>query len=201
MLRFMEAAWRVDRTLMCSSSSHCVWSLLEVPGCYCWLFNEDKNGFQTSVTHAILASIYQTMMHGIKWLPKGLGVKFLGGMKGKNTYGIWRGKKSCKTQTLTGRIKWKAVSTLYTPKMGNGVKIEWLVFSRDRPSPRGQFFTLFWAFCLVPAACQGPVIIILLWFCFIFFHFPAESENAGCVLLHTSRKVSRMLCDQIIFFF
>lgn len=165
MLRFMEAAWWVDRTLMCSSSSHCVWSLLEVPGCYCWLFNEDKNGFQTRVTHAILASIYQTMMHGIKWLPKGLGVKFLGGMKGKNTYGIWREKKkSWKAQTLTGRIKPKAVSTLYTLKMGDVVKIEWLVFSRDHPSPREQYNALFWAFCLVPATCDHNTTLILSYF-------------------------------------
>lgn len=188
MLRFMEAAWWVDRTLMCSSSSHCVWSLLEVPGCYCWLFNKDKNGFQTRVTHAILASIYQTMMHGIKWLPKGLGVKFLGGMKGKNTYGIWREKKKAGRHKpwLVGQSqrlflhftlpKWEMLSKL------NG----W--FSLESILHQESNTTL----CSEPSAWfLLPVIIILLWFLSYFFPFPAESESAGCVLLHTSRKVSK----------
>lgn len=67
--------------------------------------------------------------------------------------------------------------------MGN-VKIESLLFSRYSPlSAKGDTLP-----CPEPcAACQMPVIVTL----FNFFSFPAENESAGCVLLHTSRKVRR----------
>lgn len=50
--------------------------------------------------------------------------------------------------------------------------------------------------CCLSGTCDST----LFWFYFIFFPFPAESESAGCVLLHTSRKVSRDAVWSIYFF-
>lgn len=90
---------------------------------------------------------------------------------------------------------------LRASKMGDVVKIESLLFSRDHPLPREWFFTSSRGSCSAPAACQVPLIVILFW-CGLFFFpfFPAESEGAGCVLLHTSRKVSRGAVWPIWFF-
>lgn len=180
-----------------------------MPGCYCWLFNEDKEGFQTRVTHEIVASIYQTTTHWIKWLLQGLGVRFLGRWRGEGEKGRVKihqsyknlAKKSCETQSPSDQIM-PILRLVHASKMGDVVKTESLLFSRDHPLPREWCFTSSWASCSAPAACQVPLIVTLFW-CVLLFFFPlflAESEGAGCVLLHTSRKVSRGAVWPVWFF-
>lgn len=110
-------------------------------------------------------------------------------------------KKSCRTQSPSDQIM-PILRLVHASKMGDVVKTESLLFSRDHPLPRQWCFTSSWASCLASAACQVLLIVTLFW-CVVFFFFslfPAESEGAGCVLLHTSRKVSRDAVWPVWFF-
>lgn len=105
-------------------------------------------------------------------------------------------KKSSNTQSLSDQIM-PILRLVRASKMGDVVKIESLLFSQDHPLPREWCFTSSWASCCLSGTSDSNTLLMGF---FSFSLFPAESEGAGCVLLHTSRKVSRGAVWPIWFF-